>query len=137
MTVPRSMTADFFADFERCLASPGDDVTRFYADAFMFAGPDGARALTREAFAQALPRRDGFFKSLGLVASHITNIDEMILDERYALVQTTWSMKFCRDDGSVDQVPLATSYLVDVKADKPRIVVQLDHQNFVERAQRR
>lgn len=137
MTVPRPLIADLFAAFEKALATPGDDVTRFYADAFMFAGPDGVRALTRDAFAQALPRRDGFFKSLGLVASRITGVDETILDERYSLVRTTWAMEFRRDEGGVDQVPLAASYLVDTGAESPRIVVQLDHQDFVERAQRR
>ena len=136
MSAPRPVIADLFAAFEKCLATPGEDVTQLYADAFMFAGPDGAQALTREAFAQALPRRDGYFKSLGLVASRITSLDETILDDRYALVRTTWQMEFRRDD-NVGQVPLAASYLVDVAPDGPRILVQVDHQDFVERAQRR
>lgn len=137
MSIPRPVIATLFAEFETCLATPGDDVTRFYADDFMFAGPDGAQAVTRVAFAQALPRRDGFFKSLGLVASRITSVDETILDARYTLVRTTWAMEFRRDTGNVDQVPLSASYLVDVSSENPRIVVQLDHQDFVARAQGR
>ncbi len=133
MAVPRPLIADLFAAFEKCLSTPGDDVTRFYADAFVFAGPDGARALNRDAFARALPGRDAFFRSLGLVGSRITGVDEMILDERYSLVRTTWAMTFRRDDDRMEEIPLAASYLVDTGSATPRFIAQLDHQDFVER----
>ena len=123
MAVPRPLIADLFAAFEKCLSTPGDDVTRFYADAFVFAGPDGARALNR----------DAFFRSLGLVGSRITGVDEMILDERYSLVRTTWAMTFRRDDDRMEEIPLAASYLVDTGSATPRFIAQLDHQDFVER----
>lgn len=136
MAVPRPLIADLFVAFEKCLSTPGGDVARFYADAFVFAGPDGARALSRDAFAKALPGRDAFFRSVGLIGSRITGVDETILDERYGLVRTTWVMAFRREDDQVEEIPLDASYLVDTGSGTPRFIVQLDHQDFVERVRR-
>ena len=126
--------AAFFADYEQGTQTPGSDsVSRLYAESFLFAGPDGARTLSRDELRQVAPKREGYFKALGLSASRIVDLQEQALDERYALVRAEWRMTFARPDTDPRDVTLAATYLLHVTAAGPRIVVQIDHQDFARR----
>lgn len=126
--------AAFFADYEQVTQTPGSDrVSRLYAESFLFAGPDGARTLSRDELRKVAPKREGYFKTLGLTASRIVDLQEQALDERYSLVRAEWRMTFTSPDTDPRDVTLAATYLLSDTPDGPRIVLQIDHQDFVER----
>src|SRR5215510_9226892 len=89
----------FFEDYERSInASDSEGAPEFiasrYSDPFMFAGPQGAQAVKKEDFLKALPKRQWFFKSIGLTSTTIQSLEEIRLDANHVMVKTSWNMRF-------------------------------------------
>ena len=123
----------FFEDYEKgtCISDPGLIASQ-YADMFMFGGPQGVQAVKKEDFLKKLPKREGFFKSVGLKASRIQSLDETRLDENYIMVKVIWMMTFERSPGQPVDVEIAATYLLFQQGSSLQIVFQLDHQDFME-----
>jgi len=122
----------FFEAFETQTTEPGILAER-YEEVFLFAGPQGAQAVQKAAFLQAIPKRAGFFKALGLVSSTIRKLEETRLDEHYRLVKAYWQMRFEPEGREPLVEDIAATYLLHQQADELRIVLQLDHQDLLQR----
>ena len=126
---------EFFDAYSRAVDS--HDLAFFetaYGDTFMFAGPAGAQAVTRNDFLRALPKREAFFKAVGLTASTIVTLAETPLDDTYVMVKALWAMRFESDPEHpvVDENP--ATYLLRRHGGGLQIVLQLDHQDLAQRA---
>lgn len=75
-----------------------------FAESFLVAGPGGAQCVRAEDFAKALPRRAEWFQSLGAQPADLVNISATWMDERYALVHTTWRFTFLREQGTTERI---------------------------------
>jgi hypothetical protein len=69
-------------------------IAAFYADVFMFGGPQGVQCVKKEDFVRVLPKRKEFFRSAGLVSSKIESLEASSLESKYVLVKTVWKMRF-------------------------------------------
>jgi hypothetical protein len=126
----------FFEDYERDVdASDPELVASRYHDPFVFAGPQGMQIVKKDDFLKALPRRQSFFKTVGLTSSRIQSLEETRLDDCYVMVKAYWSMRFekCPEQPIVDET--SATYILDRRGDSLRIVFQLDHQDLVKRVQ--
>jgi ketosteroid isomerase-like protein len=126
----------FFEDYERDVnASDPELIASRYADSFMFAGPQGAQTIKKEDFLKALPKRQGFFKTVGLTSSKIKSLEETRLDDNYVMVKTHWNMRFEKKPEQPIVVETSATYILCRQESSLRIVFQLDHQDLMKKAQ--
>lgn len=126
----------FFESYESGTNTTDPDlVTSQYSDTFMFGGPEGVQAIKKEDFLQTLPKREGFFKAVGLKASRIESLEETRLDENYVMVRVVWNMRFEKVPEQSMDINLETTYVLFQQGSALRIVFQLDHQDFMKRVQ--
>ena len=95
---------EFFDQYEA--ANADFDVMKiasFYADVFMFAGPQGAQPVKKDDFVKVLPRRKEFLRSLGLVSSKVGRVEASELDSKYVLARVLWKMRIARSGVSPRQ----------------------------------
>jgi ketosteroid isomerase-like protein len=106
-----------------------------YGESFVFAGPQGAQAVKRDDFVKVLPKRQGFFKSVGLRSSRVVALEEASVDDRCVLVKAQWRMQFGSEAAPVSDLDLWATYLLQQQPDGLRIVFQLDHDDLTKRVQ--
>jgi len=106
-----------------------------YGESFVFAGPQGAQAVKRDDFVKVLPKRQGFFKSVGLRSSRVVALEEASFDDRCVLVKAQWRMQFGSAPAPVSELDLCATYLLQQQPDGLRIVFQLDHDDLTKRVQ--
>ncbi len=94
-----------------------------YADTFLVAAPDGTRAVRRDDFALALPRREKMFDEMGCRSTKLGLATVTRLDDRYAMAETTWKMDF-----KGREVEVGSTFILDTK-DELKIVLYLTHQD--------
>src|SRR5262245_13833511 len=95
----------FFEDYERSINASDSEgspelIASRYSDSFMFAGPQGAQAVKKEDFLKALPKRQWFFKTIGLTSSTIQLLEETRLDDNYVMVKAYWNIRFEKESGT-------------------------------------
>jgi ketosteroid isomerase-like protein len=123
----------FFEEYERnTRASDVAAIGRQYGDTFMFAGPSGAQAVSRADFLAALPRRTGFFESLGMEPSTIRSLEATPLDADYTMAKVLWRMRFAPEHGRPVVVDTSATYILRDERGVLRIVFQLDYQDLVQ-----
>lgn len=128
----------FFEGYETALAAFDIDwIAACYAELFMFGGPDGVRCVKKEDFVKAVPRRKEFLQSKGLEASTIDSLEAVALDARYTFVKVIWKMQFRRSASEPVYSQNAASYLLSRTNDGFQIVLQIDHQDLIKRAEER
>jgi hypothetical protein len=88
-----------------------------------------------EDFLKALPKRQGFFKTIGLTASKIQSLEETRLDENYVMVKASWQMRFEKEPEQAIVDEISATYILYQQEDLLRIVFQLDHQDLMKRGQ--
>jgi ketosteroid isomerase-like protein len=126
----------FFDQFESNIG--GSDpvaIAAQYGESFVFAGPQGAQAVRRDDFVKVLPKRQGFFKSVGLRSSRVVALEEASFDDRCVLVKAQWRMQFGSAAAPVSDLDLFATYLLQQQSDGLRIVFQLDHDDLTKRVQ--
>lgn len=106
-----------------------------YSDSFMFASPQGAQPVKKDDFLKVLPKRKGFFKTIGLISSKITALEETQLDENYIMVKAHWNMYFEKNSGESITDEISTTYVLFQQEKILKIVFQLDHQDLTKRVQ--
>jgi len=106
-----------------------------YSDSFMFASPQSTQAVKKDDFLKVLPKRQGFFKTIGLTSSTITMLEENQLDENYIMVKAYWNMCFEKADGQPIMDESSATYILFQQGNILQIVFQLDHQDLTKRAQ--
>jgi hypothetical protein len=126
----------FFGGYEEANADfDTQRIAACYADVFMFGGPGGVRAITKDDFLKVLPRRKEFFRSVGLVSSKIESVEESTLDSKYVLAKVVWKMRFMRNRTEPIDAENSATYLLSAIGNRFEIVVQIDHQDLASRAQ--
>jgi hypothetical protein len=106
-----------------------------YGDTFMFAYPGGVQAVKRDDFLKVVPKRGAFFRAAGLMASEVSRLEEMRLDEKHTLVKSYWPLRFEKDPGRLIIEETAATYVLRRQQASWQIVFQLDHQDLTKRAQ--
>jgi hypothetical protein len=131
-----NMVKAFFEDYEKGSNTPSPElIASQYSDSFMFASPQGAQAVRKEDFLKALPKRDAFFKAVGLTSSKIQSLEETRLDDSYVLVKAYWEMQFEKGPERPVVAEIAATYLLYQQGPVLRIVLQLDHQDLMKKVQ--
>ena len=123
----------FFEEYERNIrVSDVAAIGQQYGDTFMFAGPGGAQAINRTDILAALPRRAGFFESLGIEPSTIRSLEATQLADEYTMAKVGWTMRFTPKDQQPIVVDTSATYIVREDKGVLHIVFQLDHQDLVQ-----
>jgi hypothetical protein len=112
-------------------------IVEHFADTFLAAGPTGANCVRAANFALALPRRADLFASLGCEPAELIHVQPFPIDDRYALVRTTWRFTFRRNTGETDSVDSVSLFLVDTDGDAIRILAYISPQDILETIRRR
>jgi hypothetical protein len=126
----------FFEDFER--SSNNLDIELIasqYNDSFMFANSQGAQSVKKEDFLKVIPKRHGFFKTIGLTSSKIRLLEETRLDDNYIMVKAYWNMKYekASEQPIVDEI--SATYVLFQQENILQIMFQLDHQDLTKRVE--
>ena len=136
MSARDSKVREFFEHYQR--ANGNFDVEAMaglYGQEFMFADPQGVRAVKKADFIKVLPKRKEFFKSMGLVSSSVASVEVSELDTKYLLVKVMWRFRFEREAREPIEIKNLASFLLSAVGDSFEIVFQLDHEDLVKKAQ--
>jgi hypothetical protein len=127
-SIPTSLDS-FFATYQHNIDhGTAVDMLAQFAETFLAAGPDGARAVPVSAFGPALAKRKDLFEQLGCRSTELISLDETPLSPRYALARTCWRMTFTRHSGPEDQITVDSTFLIDTETQQ--ILVYLAHQDI-------
>jgi Domain of unknown function (DUF4440) len=130
------MVREFFEEYERGIkASDPGLIGSKYSDYFIFAGPRGPQVIKKDDLLEVLPRRQEFFKTVGLTSSKVRSLEETRLDDNHVMVKAYWSMKFEKVPGPAIVDETSATYILYRQGDLLRIVFQLDHQDLMKRVQ--
>ena len=136
MTQFDNKVKDFFNHYERANANfDVQAIGRLYADDFMFADPQGVRAIKKSDFLNVLPRRKEYFRSLGLVSSTVQSVTASELDAKYLLAKLVWKFRFEPEGKEPIESENLGTYILAAVGDSFQIVFQLDHQDLTQKAQ--
>jgi hypothetical protein len=127
---------EFFDCYEQANAEfEVPKIAAFYADIFMFGGPQGVQCVKKEDFVRVLPKRKEFFRSGGLVSSKIESLEASNLDSKYVMVKAVWKMHFESRTGLTTDSENSATYILAGTDNSFQIVVQLDHQDLMKKVQ--
>ena len=116
----------FFENFENnSNSSETGAVISQFAEMFLFAGPQGARAIAADAFALALPRRKKQFEEMGRRSTDLISLRETTLGNHYVMAETEWQMTFAQGEKSPEEIRVASTFIVYTGDEQPKIVFYL------------
>jgi hypothetical protein len=129
MTPTAQTLAGFFDTFQHNSnhGAQADNLAQF-AETFLAAGPDGAKAVPAALFGPALAKRKELFDKLGSRGTELVSLDEIQLDTRYTLARTRWRMTFVRPAVPDEQLEVNSTFLIDTQTQQ--ILVYLAHQDI-------
>jgi hypothetical protein len=108
-----------------------------YADQFIFADPNGTRVVEKQKFIPVLPKRQEFFKSLGHQSTKVLALEETTIDDQYTMVKAHFLMQFQKSSGQITEANVDSTYILLMKGDAPKIVMQIEHEDLKEAMQAR
>jgi hypothetical protein len=116
----------FFQDFAHNsnLSESGAVISQF-AETFLVAGPQGAQVVPAHAFALALPRRKKQFDEMGCRSTCLISLRETPLGNHYVMAETEWQMTFVREEKSPEVIRVASTFIVYIGEEQPKIVFYL------------
>lgn len=118
----------FFQTFEQLsAASNAAELAGLYAPSFLMAGPHGSQVVRAIDLQHAIPKRKELFTSVGCTATHLTALEETVLDDRYSLVRTEWRWHFERSPEAPVAFTLPSSFVIDRSLDRWQIVAYIPH----------
>lgn len=101
-----------------------------YPDAFMFAGPGGARIAEKQVVMAGLTKGHQLFKALGHRSTTLASLNEMMLDERYTLVRAQFVWHFEKPSEQPIDVEVDSTFILFIKDGVAKIVFQHEHEDF-------
>jgi len=126
-----STAQDFFRLYEQAHSDFDiQSLSKLYADTFLFADPQGVRAVKKEDFVKVLPRRKDFMQAAGLLSSRVDSVTATKLDSKYVLAKTVWSMRVRANNGNEVAGKTSATYILSLVGDSFEIVFQIDHQDL-------
>jgi ketosteroid isomerase-like protein len=126
-----SQVKEFFLRYEK--ANSSSDVSglgALYADTFMFGGPNGVQAISKEDFIKVLPKRKAYFSSMGLSDTQLRSVEAEQLDSKYLRANVAWRMTLHKSSHIKTLDTFATYILMRGSGDELSIVFQIDHQDL-------
>jgi len=136
--VPRASerVKTFFHQYELNIAESDPAVIAAqYGESFVFSGPQGTHAVKRDDFVKVLPKRQGFFKSVGLRSSTLVTLEETSVDDCCVLVKAQWRLKFEPAAKPACDLDVSAIYLLQQDEAALRIVFQRDYDDLTRRVQ--
>jgi len=129
----------FFEEFERGSNTfERDLLARQFSDPFMAADPDGGiQVVKKEDFLAGIAKRQAFFHSLGFQFVKIVPLEETRLDDHYMMVKVQSHMRFEKNPGHPIDLKDASTNILFIKDDAPRIVFYTTHENLMKMMQER
>lgn len=122
---------EFFLQYERANSSAdAPAIGALYANTFLFGGPKGVQAVSKEDFLKVIPRRKAMFSSMGLFQTHLESVEASPLDSKYLLAKVSWRMKLQTSAGSRNLDTSASYVLLQGDGEALSIVFQIDHQDL-------
>jgi hypothetical protein len=107
-----------------------DLIASQYSDAIMFAGPNGARVVEKQAILAAFPKGQEFLKGLGYKSTSVLSLDEVTLDDHYVLVRAQFGWRFERSSAQAIDVRVDSTFILYVYQGALKIVFQHEHEDF-------
>jgi len=124
----------FFDQYESNLGASDPTATAGqYGESFIFSGPQGTQAVKKDDFVKVLPKRQGYFHSLGLRSSRVVALEEASVDDRCVLVKAQWRLQFGSAPAAGRDLDVVATYLLQEHPDGLRIVFQMDHDDLTKR----
>jgi hypothetical protein len=131
MSPPSSVVRQFFDTYARSrTAFDIDAIALQYADAFMFAGPDGARVVDKPSVLAAAPKGQEWLKSLGHTSTDVLTLDESGLDRHYVLVHARFAWRFQKTSAEPRDVKVDSTFILYMDQGAPQIVFQHEPVDF-------
>ena len=121
----------FFEEFERGSNTfERDLLALLFSDPFMAADPDGGiQVVKKDDFLAGITKRHAFFQSLGFQFVKIVPLDETQMDDHYRMVKVLAHMRFEKSPGQPIDVKDASTYILFMRDDSPKIVFYTTHEN--------
>jgi hypothetical protein len=117
-----------FAEYEHAFSNLDfKKSASFFTDTFISAGPKGAIARNREEFLAKAGQASEFYKSAGQTSAKVLSLKEMPVSDQYTMVTIHWGVTFIKTGSEV--VEFDVSYLVQLTADEPKIILFIAHQD--------
>ena len=101
-----------------------------YPDAFMFAGPSGARIAEKATVMSTLAKGHQLFETLGHTSTTLASLNEMALDEHYTLVRAKFVWRFEQPSPQPIDVEVDSTFILFIQDAVARIVFQHEHEDF-------
>ena len=122
---------EFFERYERSRNTMDAGlIDEQYPDAFMFAGPSGARIAEKATVTSTLAKGHQLFKTLGHTSTTLASLNELALDEHYTLVRAKFVWRFERPSPQPIDVEVDSTFILFIKDAVARIVFQHEHEDF-------
>ena len=122
---------DFFDRYARSRSVQDIDlIAAQYPDAFMSAGPNGARVAQKSAVVAGFPKGQEFLKSLGHESTEVLSLNETRIDEHYLLVRAIVVWRFRRASMPPREAKVDSTFILYLGKDAPTIVFQQEHEDF-------
>jgi len=122
---------DFFDRYARSRSVQDIDlIATQYPDAFMSAGPNGARVVQKSAVLAGFPKGQEFLKLLGHESTEVLSLNETRIDEHYLLVRALFVWRFRRASMPPREAKVDSTFILYLDKDAPKIVFQQEHEDF-------
>jgi hypothetical protein len=107
-----------------------DIIASQYPDAYMFAGPNGARVVDKPAVLAAFSKGQEFLRALGHKSTKVLSLDETGMDQHYVLVRAVFVWRFQKGPAVPIDVNVDSTFILYLDEGAPKIVFQHEHEDF-------
>ena len=126
-----AVVQEFFARYARSRTTlEVETVGAQYAEAFMFAGPNGVRVADKAGVLASLPKGLAFLESLGHRSTTVVSLDETSLDPHYILARVQFRWRFEKNGQPPVDVEAHATFILHVGDGGPTIVFQQERDDF-------
>jgi hypothetical protein len=123
----------FFKQYEQTSnSSDTESMLAQFAESFTVATPQGPQIIRATDFARVLPRRKALFDHLGCQAATLDSLKATHLNDHFALVDTTWRMRFSLPNNRSDEFVVASSFMVYIEGSAAKIFLYMPHQDIMQ-----
>lgn len=119
---------NLFHEYERAFSDLDfERQAKFFADAFIMAGPKGAVSESKEAFLKNASRAADFYRSVGFTSAKIISLEETPISDQYSMVKIHWGVTFQKTGDKLTEFDI--SYTVQKGPNAPKIILAIAHQD--------
>jgi len=131
MNAASNVTRDFFRQYERSRNTFDTDlIDSQYPESFMQAGPDGARVAEKARVLAGVAKGKEWLRTLGHTSTTLVSLEELTLDEHYAVVRARFVWHFKQQSAQAVDVDVDSTFILYTKDGAPTIVFQHEHEDF-------